>query len=766
MVAVEALNDILDEGMELHPLEEQRNSVRDWRQIGLGIMGLADALIKMEITYGSDEAIEFCDSLAKFMADEALFASAALARDHGPYPKYNTQAIVTPFFNAHASGRTREWVAAYGLRNSQLLTIAPTGTLSTMLGISGGIEPIFANSYTRKTESLHGGDVYYKVYTPIVDKYMKSHGLTEEEELPEWFVTSANISPVNRVRMQGAWQNGIDASISSTVNLPHSATVEDVQEIYMEAWRYGLKGITVFRDGCQRTGILTTSNKEEDQPTEAPALKRGDIVECSEDLIGFKRKLTTGCVDCDTEFFNGTEWKKISEYQKGDLVLQYNMDGSAELVAPLDYIKRPSEGMYHFKTKYGLDMMVSRDHRNVTFNTNPNKPKIMTTDEIMAAHTGSKSGFARSFKKSFVFNGHGIDLTDDEIRISIAVFADGCFYSPTSKKCLIAVTKNRKRDRLINLLESAGIEYSENIAADGYYEIKFYPPIEGKQKTFPEEWYQCSQHQLQVVFDEVFNWDGFAAKKNQYTTIHKCNADFVQFVCSAIGKASAIHVDNRRREIGHHICYRVDWSNRVLRSIVERPKREIPFVQPRDGYDYCFSVPSTMLVLRRNNEIFITGNCGSLHVMGFFDPVNGEMQEVYLAKGSTGGCANFMTGLSRMISLLCRAGVSVYDIKDQLDSTGACPSYAARTATKHDTSKGSCCPMAIGNALISMYEEMQEQLDDSWETREEKCADKHEENTQKGENSLTGPKCPECGEPLVAEGGCFTCRNCPYTKCS
>ena len=105
--------------------------------------------------------------------------------------------------------------------------------------------------------------------------------------------------------------------------------------------------------------------------------------------------------------------------------------------------------------------------------------------------------------------------------------------------------------------------------------------------------------------------------------------------------------------------------------------------------------------------------CGSLHVLGYFDPVDGNLQEVFFNKGSTGGCANFMTGLSRTVSLLCRAGVSVEDIKDQLDSTGVWPSYSTRTATKHDTSKGSCCPMAIGNALIEMWREMQNEIGDT-----------------------------------------------------
>ena len=157
----------------------------------------------------------------------------------------------------------------------------------------------------------------------------------------------------------------------------------------------------------------------------------------------------------------------------------------------------------------------------------------------------------------------------------------------------------------------------------------------------------------------------------------------------------------------------------------------------------------------------LTTGCGSLHVLGYFDPVSGELQEVYLAKGSTGGCANFMTGLSRMISLLCRAGVSVYDIKDQLDSTGACPSYAARTATKHDTSKGACCPMAIGNALIEMYEEMQEQLDETWEAVELLAERKPMEDIPK-----TGAICPECGAEVRFEGGCNLCPECGWSKCN
>ena len=262
-IAVQALNDILEEGLPLHPLEEQRKSVSEWRQIGLGIMGLADMLIKLEIPYDSDIARDLCGNIAHAMANQALFMSSQIAEwKKDPYEKYDLRVMNTPYFKAHADTLTYKYVESYGLRNSQLLTIAPTGTLSTMLGISGGIEPIFANSYTRKTESLHGHDEYYKVYTPIVQEYMDAHGLKDESELPKWFVTSSDISPRDRIAMQAVWQNSIDASISSTINLPETATVEDVKDIYMTAWEMGLKGVTVFRNGCKRTGILTTDSKK------------------------------------------------------------------------------------------------------------------------------------------------------------------------------------------------------------------------------------------------------------------------------------------------------------------------------------------------------------------------------------------------------------------------------------------------------------------------------------------------------------------------
>ena len=301
VVAVYGLNDVLDEGLPLHPLEVQRNSVRDWRQIGLGIMGLADMLIKLGVTYGSEESLEICDNIGWNLANEALSTSMTIAKNKGEYPMFSDKVWESEFYKKHIG-------ISAPLRNSQLLTIAPTGTLSTMLGISGGVEPIFANYYTRRTESLHGEEKEYKIFTPIAWEYLQEHEYGEDEtKLPPYFITSAEIPYRNRIDMQATWQKHIDASISSTVNLPNSATIDDVKDLYMYAWKQGLKGITVFRDGCKRLGILTIDNKEsnesEDIPNELDTLRRGDIINVDDDLVGYKRKIVNGCGDFSEQIF-------------------------------------------------------------------------------------------------------------------------------------------------------------------------------------------------------------------------------------------------------------------------------------------------------------------------------------------------------------------------------------------------------------------------------------------------------------------------------
>ena len=305
-IVVKAMNDVLDEGLPLHPLQIQRDTVRDYRQIGIGMMGLADLLIKLGIRYDSQAAIDLCDEIGYVLAKEAIRASALLAKKYGAYPKCNKEAILaSAYLRRNTDSEVYELVQQYGLRNSQLLTIAPTGTLSTMLGISGGVEPIFSFSYNRKTQSLHGEDVYYKVFTPIAKEYMEKHNLTEEEQLPDFFVTSQTINPFKRVEIQGAWQRHIDASISSTINLPNEATIDLVEDLYIEAWYQGLKGLTIFRDGCDRAAVLTTEKPKEEPKQEKQlenllpqmdnGLKFGDTIMPCDDLIGLKKTIKSGC---------------------------------------------------------------------------------------------------------------------------------------------------------------------------------------------------------------------------------------------------------------------------------------------------------------------------------------------------------------------------------------------------------------------------------------------------------------------------------------
>lgn len=448
-VGIKTLDKLIDENYNRHPLQQQRDMSYNYRNIGLGIFGYATALMKLGLKYGSNEAIEFTDDVFSLLFKRAVFASNNLAKELGTYPKYKECVFDSDIIKKHFTPDEIDGLKEHGLRNCSLISIAPNGSLATLLGESGGCEPEFALKYTRRTVGMTDGeDTYYDVYCKAAKEYMNEN---HTDILPDYFVGSADIPWQNRVLTQAAMQNHVDTAISSTVNMPNSATKEDVAHMYLLAWSTGCKGITMFRDGCKRLGILTTDKSEsgtDENGTKPYELPRGAIIECSSDLVGKKRKLTTGC--------------------------------------------------------------------------------------------------------------------------------------------------------------------------------------------------------------------------------------------------------------------------------------------------------------------------GSLHVLAFFDPYDGSLQEAYFNKGSTGGCANFMTGLSRTVSLLCRAGVDIMTIKDQLDSTGACPSYAARTATRHDTSKGSCCPMAIGNALVEMYNEMQQDIGDN---EEEINTNTVAQQITKPEQINSNDRCPECGSILEHVGGCDLCKNCGFTHC-
>ncbi len=266
--ATRFLDNVVDYNLERHALEVQKHNALSDRRIGLGIMGLGDMLVKMGIKYDSEDALETVDQIMKVFRDTTYETSTDLAVEKGPFPNFQWKGYVKSKFIKGLPKYLKEKIQKQGIRNATLTTVAPTGSGSIVARVTSGIEPIFATSYKRRVKRNDGyGRSFdeYKVYHPIVEKLFKT-----DQNLPDYVVTSHDIDPYFRVRMQGIIQKYIDSSISSTVNLPREVSEETVADIYMTAYKAGLKGITVYREGS-REGILLTETKKggQEQPTKA-----------------------------------------------------------------------------------------------------------------------------------------------------------------------------------------------------------------------------------------------------------------------------------------------------------------------------------------------------------------------------------------------------------------------------------------------------------------------------------------------------------------
>ena len=292
-IAVRAMDDVLEENIERLPLQKQKEKAEQWRQVGIGQMGLADMFIKLGLKYGEKKSLEISETIAKILINEAMRNTALLAKERGIFPKFDYNSLIkSDFYNKNIDEDVKKIVEMYGMRNCALLSIAPTGTIGTFLETSTGIEPNFKFKYTRKTESLGNQEEYHDVYAKIAREYREKNN---NKELPSYFVESDEIEPLNRIKMQSIWQTYIDTAISSTVNLSENATVEDIEDIYINAWKYGLKGITVFRNNCERMGILTTDKKEDVEVEEVKELRRGEWKSLADDTYYVKRNITIGC---------------------------------------------------------------------------------------------------------------------------------------------------------------------------------------------------------------------------------------------------------------------------------------------------------------------------------------------------------------------------------------------------------------------------------------------------------------------------------------
>ncbi len=260
--SVRFLDDILDYNTQKHPLSFQTKASLRSRRIGVGFTGLGDMLAKLNKKYDTDEGIKFTDELFDHIKNIVYEASSDLAKEKGSFPVFDLQTHIANPFVQSMRKNVMSKIKKQGLRNACILTVPPVGSGSVLAGTTSGVEPMFALSYLRRSESL--SEEEFKVYHPLVSEYMEKFGLDDEADLPETFVTSHQIKPELRVRMQAAIQKHIDSCISSTVNLPKDISFKEVENIYFLSWKLGCKGVTVYREGS-REGILITEEQAKEK---------------------------------------------------------------------------------------------------------------------------------------------------------------------------------------------------------------------------------------------------------------------------------------------------------------------------------------------------------------------------------------------------------------------------------------------------------------------------------------------------------------------
>jgi len=303
-----ALDEIVSYGYETQPLDENRTCIDDWRSLGLGLFGVADALVAMKLAYGSREASAFMENVMKIMLLSALRSSCDRAKMKGTFGRYRRETTEkSPIIQMvkELDGGLYEDIRTYGLRNGTLLAIAPTGTISLLMGsFSGGCEPLYKISYERSTHKMEEVNGSFRVYAHSVKDLLRYHHLPltlTDDEIREkfpWVIESHDVSFMDRVAMQAVMQKYVDNSISSTVNLKNDATPEDIYDIYLAAWESGCKGITVFRDGCRRGNILGVAAKKEEK-ADGPKPAEGQPVcpECGGKNIRVEGHCAA-CSDC------------------------------------------------------------------------------------------------------------------------------------------------------------------------------------------------------------------------------------------------------------------------------------------------------------------------------------------------------------------------------------------------------------------------------------------------------------------------------------
>ncbi len=280
-VAVRMMDNVVDASR--FPLPQQAAEARAKRRIGLGVTGLADALLMLGLRYGSDEAAQQTEEWMHAIARAAYLASVDLAREKGAFPLFDAKGYLASGNMMQMDADVRDAVAIHGIRNALLTSIAPTGTISLYAGnVSSGIEPVFAYAYTRKVLQKDGSRTEEEVVDFAVRLWRELKG---DAPLPDYFVNAQTLAPMDHVRMQAAAQKWVDSSISKTINCPEDISFDDFQQVYMAAWDQGCKGCTTYRPNAVTGSVLTVSEGAEATPSEAPEqMQGGEVIYLSEPL--------------------------------------------------------------------------------------------------------------------------------------------------------------------------------------------------------------------------------------------------------------------------------------------------------------------------------------------------------------------------------------------------------------------------------------------------------------------------------------------------
>ena len=275
--AVRMMDNVVDASE--FPLPQQAQEAQAKRRIGLGVTGLADALLMTGLRYGSDEAARQTDRWLHAIARAAYLASVELAKEKGAFPLFDADPFLASDAMMQMDEDVRDQIRTHGIRNALLTSIAPTGTISLYAGnVSSGIEPVFAYAYTRKVLQKDGTRTEEEVVDYAVQMWRDKYG---DADLPDYFVNAQTLAPLDHVKMQAAAQKWIDSSISKTINCPEDISFDDFQDVYMQAYETGCKGCTTYRPNDVTGSVLSVSESSEAAPE---ADQGADVIYMAEPL--------------------------------------------------------------------------------------------------------------------------------------------------------------------------------------------------------------------------------------------------------------------------------------------------------------------------------------------------------------------------------------------------------------------------------------------------------------------------------------------------